>query len=96
VRGVDGGRALTVHHRKQLSAFEEPAETTVDDPRGGVRELPPADPQRSQRGHAGRGSVQTAASPISQAVIWYTFGPWRRLPNGFSSNSRAATSTTMS
>jgi hypothetical protein len=29
--GVDGGRVLTVHHRKQLSAFDEPVEMTVDD-----------------------------------------------------------------
>jgi predicted HNH restriction endonuclease len=31
IRGVDGRRVLTVHHRKQLSAFDEPVETTVDD-----------------------------------------------------------------
>jgi 5-methylcytosine-specific restriction protein A len=30
-RGLNGRRVLTVHHREQLSAFEEPAETTVDE-----------------------------------------------------------------
>ncbi len=30
-RGVDGSRVLTVHHRQQISATDEPRESSIDD-----------------------------------------------------------------
>jgi 5-methylcytosine-specific restriction enzyme A len=31
IRGIDASRVLTVHHREQISAFDEPRTTSLDD-----------------------------------------------------------------
>ena len=51
---VDRSRVLTVHHRQQLSAFDEPKENTLDDLAVLSRELPHARARRPGEGDAGR------------------------------------------